>query len=76
MGKNSIKTIENQESSFPKIKAYSIDEILAAGGTTAFADKLGKNFGDLAARLKELPENAFLTDKEVEQALKTLRESK
>ncbi|SHN35789.1 hypothetical protein [Mucilaginibacter sp. OK098] len=76
MGKNNIKTTENLESSFPRVKAYSIDEILAAGGTTAFANKLGKNFGDLAARLKELPEDAFLTDEEVEQALKTLRESK
>ncbi|MCR8561931.1 hypothetical protein KXD93_30025 [Mucilaginibacter sp. BJC16-A38] len=76
MGKSNIKATDDQQSSFPKFKAYSIDEILAAGGATAFANKLGKNFGDLEARLKELPEDAFLTDEEVEQALKTLRESK
>jgi hypothetical protein len=76
MGKNSIKTTGDVESSFPKVKAYSIDEILAAGGTTAFANKLGKNFHGLEARLKELPEDAFLTEEEVQQALKTLRESK
>jgi len=76
MGKNSIKTTENLESSFPRYKAYSINEILAAGGTTAFADKMGKNFGDLVAALKELPKDAFLTEEEFLKAMETLNQSK
>jgi hypothetical protein len=72
MGKRDIKASGEKEYPFSKIKAYSINEILAAGGADAFADKLGKNFQNIESRLKKLPEEAFLTEDEVLQALKTL----
>lgn len=74
MGKRSIKAMETSPSF--NFKSYSVDEILAAGGTTAFANKLGKNFDDIEERLKKLPKDAFLTDEEVEEALRTLNASK
>jgi len=76
MGKRNIETSKEAQHPFSNIKAYSINEILAAGGADAFADKLGKNFDDIANSFKKLPKDAFLTDEEVEQALKILNESK
>ena len=76
MSKREIKAAEEERYSFPKIKAYSIDEVLAAGGADAFAEKLGKNFQNIEHRLKKLPKEAFLTDEEVTDALKMLNESK
>jgi hypothetical protein len=76
MRKKDIKASNEEQAPFSNIKAYSIDEILTAGGTTAFAEKLGKNWRNLEKRLAELPKDAFLTDEEVSKALKILRESK
>ncbi len=47
MRKKDIEPPNGQLDWFPKIKAYSVDEIMAAGGPEAFADKLGKNFRPL-----------------------------
>jgi hypothetical protein len=49
---------------------------LAAGGPTAFAEKMGKSWENLIANLEKLPKEAFLTDEEVETALEMLKESK
>jgi hypothetical protein len=76
MGKKDIKTSEGAQHLFPNLKSYSVNEILAAGGTTAFAEKIGKNPEDLVNRLKRLPKEAFLTNEEVEEALKMLKEDK
>ena len=76
MGKRNIETSKEEQHPFSNLKSYSIDEILAAGGAEAFADKLGKNFQNVEIRLKKLPKDAFLTEEEVIQALKTLNESK
>jgi hypothetical protein len=75
MGKRNVKTSEEEPHTL-KFKAYSVNEIMAAGGTTAFANKMGKSWGSLIDSLKKLPKDAFLTDEEVREALKTLNESK
>ncbi len=71
-----IKTPDSTKNHFSGLKSYSVEEVIAAGGTTAFANKLGKNPQDLVDYLKGLPEDAFLTDEEAEAALKYLRENK
>lgn len=76
MGKRSTVTFEETDSSFSRHKSYSIDEIMAAGGTTAFATKMGKNFRAISDHLKKLPEDAFLTKEEANAALQMLNESK
>jgi hypothetical protein len=76
MNKKSYKIIEAAEDSSPAFKSYSINEIMAAGGAMAFANKLGKKPQNILERLKALPKDAFLTEEEFEQAMKTLNESK
>ena len=49
---------------------------MAAGGTTAFAEKMVKSAQGLLNTLKNLPEDAFLTDEEFEEAMRTLNQSK
>lgn len=76
MNKKDIDIDKNEHFDFPGFKTYSVDELLATGGTTAFAGKLGKDPRKLIDLLNELPEEDFLTDEEVEAALKTLNEGK
>ncbi|MFC0518994.1 hypothetical protein ACFFGT_32570 [Mucilaginibacter angelicae] len=57
-------------------RSYSVEEILAAGGATAFAVKMGKSMKGLEEELQAFPDDAFLTDEEFEAALAMLRESK
>ena len=77
MSKRDSEISEGKQHSFPKVKAYSIDEVLAAGGTTEFAKKkMGKSWEGLLDALEKLPEDAFLTDEEFEEAMKTLNQSK
>ena len=75
MNKRKIETLEEGED-FLKFKSYSVDEIMAAGGTTAFANKLGKNPENIIKRLEKLPKESFLTEEEVETALRMLKETK
>ena len=76
MDKQKIGTSEKEGKNPFIYKSYSVDEIMAAGGPTAFANKLGKNPQNIIKRLEKLPKDAFLTDEEVETALKMLKESK
>ena len=76
MAKKNIETENEVRPSFAKFKSYSVEEILAAGGATAFADKLGKNARTLYEGLKSLPKDAFLTEEEFQQAMDTLNASK
>lgn len=76
MDKKNIKTSNEAQHSFPRLKTYSVDEIIAAGGTTAFGNKLGKNAQSLIDYLKTIPKEDLLTEEEVANALKTLNESK
>lgn len=70
------KNISESLSSTPRYKTYSVAEVMAGGGTTAFANKMGKNPANIQDRLNKLPDDAFLTKEEAEKALETLNESK
>ncbi|WP_462266449.1 hypothetical protein [Mucilaginibacter sp.] len=59
--------------SFFKVKTHSIADILAAGGATFFAVKMGKDWENLAARLKDFQQEAFLTDEDAKSALESLK---
>lgn len=76
MGKRNIKISDNEHFAFPSYKSYSVEEIMAAGGPTSFAEKRGKTGKDLVEALKKLPKEAFLTDDEANIALKMLSEGK
>jgi hypothetical protein len=76
MNKKEIKVSGDTQPLFPKLKSYSVDEILAAGGTTAFANKMGKSAQSLLDYLKGIPKEDFLTEEEYLSALKTLNQSK
>ncbi len=76
MSKRNTKIQSDVQSLFSSHKAYSVSEILAAGGTTAFANKMGKHPENIVDRLKELPKDAFLTEEEATLALKMLKDSK
>lgn len=70
------KVKNNTNSASLHYKSYSINEIMNAGGTMAFANKLGKNPANISLRLKALPKEAFLSDEEVKQALILLKNEK
>ncbi len=76
MDKQKIKTSEEEGESPFKYKSYSVDEIMAAGGLIAFAEKLGKNPQNILGRLKALPKDAFFTEEEAQLALDTLSKTK
>ena len=74
MRKTELK--EETQKPLSNIKSYSVEEVMAAGGTTAFSNKLGKKPENIPARLKELPEDSFLTDEEFNAAMAILKSSK
>ncbi len=76
MGKRDIEISKEEQKPFSNLKSYSVDEVLAAGGTTAFAEKKGKSWQNLIATLEKIPKDYLLTEEEFEQAMKTLKESK
>lgn len=76
MGKTSIKPIGEAQNSLFKVKTYSVSEILAAGGTTAFANQMGKNQQHTITELKKIPKEDFLTDEEANAALKYFKSNK
>lgn len=76
MSKRNIGISADEYRPFSKLKSYSVDEILAAGGTTAFSEKIGKSGEGLLAALKKIPKEDFLTEEEFQEAMKTLNESK
>lgn len=76
MGKAGIKTGGETQNSFFKVKSYSISEIMAAGGATAFATKMGKRPQNIISRLKHFSQDAFLTNEEAKSALEVLKNNK
>lgn len=75
-----MKTGENKTDQTPytpkRRRSYSIGEVLAAGGATAFAEKMGFSLKGLDKKWASLPPEAFLTDEELKNALETLNASK
>ena len=76
MAKRNILASENPQLIYSRHQSHSISEIMAAGGATAFANKLGKNPNNIDSKLKELSNDSFLTKEEATQALKALNEIK
>ncbi len=57
------KTAENT-GLFKTHKSYSVEEILAAGGTTAFAIKMGKDMDSLLKAMENAPKPEPFSDEE------------
>lgn len=76
MNKKDIDIAKDERVDFPRYKSYSVNEVLAAGGTTAFAEKLGKDPRKIIEELKKLPKESFLTEEEFQAAMETLRRGK
>jgi len=76
MGKAGTKSGGETQNSFFKVKSYSISEIMAAGGATAFATKMDKKPQNIVARLKHFSQDAFLTNEEAKLALDALKNNK
>ena len=53
---------------FKKVKTYSAEEVIKAGGTTEFGKLTGYN----VEKLKNIPVGEVLTDKEYHEALQSL----
>ncbi len=70
------KNTAGSRSFTPRYITYSITDVIAAGGTTAFANKVGKNTANIQERLNKLPDDVFLTKEEADKALEMLNESK
>ena len=64
MNKEDINSIEEQQYSSPRLRSHSIDEVIAAGGAAALAEKTGKSWENLVSRLAKLPKDYFLTEEE------------
>jgi hypothetical protein len=58
-----------------KYRTAKPEDIIAAGGTDAWADKVGASFDKFLEGLKELPESD-MSDEEWETALKNLENTK
>ena len=74
--KNTAKSAIAEPYQFKPIKSYSVEEVLAAGGTSAFAHKMGKSPQNLVEALKNLPDDSFLTNQEFDMAMQILQEEK
>lgn len=58
------------------VKAYSVAQILSAGGASAFAAQKAKNPQSISSKLKSLSTDSFLTQSEADSALKALKNNK
>jgi hypothetical protein len=57
---------------FSNIKSYSVEEILAAGGTSAFAAKMGKSPEKLLETLQNIPQ-PFFSDEEWDSLVEQIK---
>lgn len=75
-----FKKIKLDEPTIPYIpenpKSYAISEVLAAGGATAFANKMGKSLKGFKEKMASFSPDSLLTDEELKSALETLNSSK
>ena len=64
------------ENAFKDIKSYSVEEILAAGGTTEFAIKMGKTHENMVNTMKNAPKPEPFTDEEWASLMEQLARDK
>jgi len=70
------KNISGNENLFRQHRSYSPEEILAAGGTTAFGIKSGKTMDKLVKALEALPPAEPFTDEEWANLLEQMANDK
>ncbi len=68
-------TKQYQAPQFSTIKSYSVEEILAAGGTSAFAAKIGKSPEKLLDTIQNIQQPIF-TDEEWDDLMEQLKNDK
>jgi len=73
--KPNIQT-NNEAYKFKTHKSYTVEEVLAAGGTTAFGIKTGKTAQNLIEALENAPEIDPFTDEEWEDLQKDMANDK
>jgi hypothetical protein len=73
--KTNIST-DSEPYKFKMHKSYSVEEILAAGGPTAFGIKTGKTGKNLIEALKNAPEIEPFTDEEWEDLQRQMANDK
>jgi hypothetical protein len=61
---------------YKNIKTYSVEEIIAAGGATAFATKMGKDRDSLVKALENAEPFEPFTEKEWKEITKILSKEK
>jgi hypothetical protein len=71
-----MKTDISKNDGFRASKSVSPEEILAAGGTTAFGRRSGKSNETLIKRLESLPKPEPFTEEEWADALADLKNNK
>jgi len=69
------KILESNDT-FKNIKSYSVDEILAAGGPTAFAEKTGKTFENMLKVMENAPKPEPFTEEEWADLMEQLAKDK
>jgi hypothetical protein len=69
------KTLAGRDT-FKNIKTYSVEEILAAGGPTAFATKMGKDRDSVIKALENTGPFEPFTEKEWKEITKILAKEK
>ncbi|GAB2558837.1 hypothetical protein [Spirosoma areae] len=75
MNKTTKKSDPTEPYQFKPLKSYSVDEVLAAGGTSAFGHKMGMSGEKQIKALSEIPPVEF-SDEEWEDLLKQLENDK
>jgi hypothetical protein len=66
-----------QKYTFKTHESYSPEEIIAAGGTTAFAHKIGKTYQNMMDSIKNAPNfDVEFTDEEWDDLMEQLKNDK
>jgi hypothetical protein len=72
-----IKSVDPDNKKVREIKSYSVEEILAAGGPAAFAERQGKDVATLIKALEDTQKpEPFFTDEEWDEIMDDLAKNK
>jgi len=74
--KPKTSTTENEPYKFKELRSYSVEEIFAAGGPTAFGRMRGQNNKTLIEALKNSPIPEPFTDEEWDDLMAELKRDK
>lgn len=72
-----LEASKNKKYNFKPQESYSPEEILAAGGTTAFAHKIGKTYQNMMDSIKKAPKfDVEFSDEEWDLMMEQLKNDK